>query len=373
MAWTNKRKIHVARGTTANIIALDNEENKLFTDGQPLFNKDRGYLGIANGSQEAKYIAPIKARTIEGWGNEIDSETGSYTLKSDGTGEGSKKANHYLFTGDSDGTYLASEADFLLQRIKKENESITYVDILSLLKDDSNNDYLQIKAPVKTDSSITLTGDNNYLSANNLKTIKIQSGTNQNNHVVLSDLYNLADSKKSIYLIDPSGQYSNGLVSLNQSGNVGVKSENNFILEENTGFVSQSRSSLYGVTSIWGNNYMYGDTCILPAITWSEGSYSYSYSKDTTYENKFLIGVPTEIKAPLTLGKLTIKGNSNYLLPNQMSPAVVVKTSITGLDELDCEEINCTNIGDNDSRVDTIYSTNVDCDTITVSKIVLNA
>lgn len=108
MAWINKRKIHVARGTTANIIALDNEENKLFTDGQPLFNKDRGYLGIANGSQEAKYIAPIKVRTIEGWGNEIDSETGSYTLKSDGTGEDSK-ANHYLFTGDSDGTYLKSD------------------------------------------------------------------------------------------------------------------------------------------------------------------------------------------------------------------------------------------------------------------------
>ena len=51
MAWENKRKIHIARGTEASIInasASDKDEN-YFTDGQPLhIEGNRNYLGVAS-------------------------------------------------------------------------------------------------------------------------------------------------------------------------------------------------------------------------------------------------------------------------------------------------------------------------------------
>lgn len=164
MAWENKRKIHVARGSTANIVALNNEENK-FTDGQPLFNKDRGYLGIATGTQDAKNIVPIKVRTIEGWGNEIDSKTGSYLLKPDGDEEGSK-ANYYLFTGDSNGTYLKSDNPlyFIKGNISPNNYSTDY--IFALINKNDNN-IIDIKAPITTNSNINV-GNNATLTSTNI-------------------------------------------------------------------------------------------------------------------------------------------------------------------------------------------------------------
>ena len=155
MAWTNKRKIHVARGNSTNIIGLNNTNT--FTDGQPLFIKDRGYLGIAKDEQNAKNIMPIKVREVEGYGNEISGDT--FTLNSSPT-------NHYLFTGDNDGTYLQSDNPlyFIKGNISPSNYSTNYI---FALINRNNNDVIDVKAPITTNSNIDV-GNNATLTSTNI-------------------------------------------------------------------------------------------------------------------------------------------------------------------------------------------------------------
>ena len=156
MAWENKRKIHVARGTTSGILNISGEANK-FTDGQPLFNKDRGYLGVAAGIQDGRNIVPIKARTIEGWGSEISGST--FNLSNTPT-------KHYLFTGDNNGTYLKSDNPlyFIKGSISPSNYSTNYI---FALINRNNNDVIDIKAPITTNSNIDV-GNNATLTSTNI-------------------------------------------------------------------------------------------------------------------------------------------------------------------------------------------------------------
>ena len=109
---------------------------------------------------------------------------------------------------------------------------------------------------------------------------------------------------------------------------------------------------------------MYGDTTILPAMTWhSTDVPNYcTYEEDTTYDNKLLIGVPTEIKAPLELGRLKIRGSSFYTIPGYGSSTNNTETKISGLDKL-----LCSNIGESDSQVNSIYTIDLNADNATFS------
>ena len=111
MAYENKRRIHIARGTNTNIY----NSNLVQSEGQPVFNDTKKYLsiGIIDSTKKFKETVPVRSRTIEGW--YTDSETwaansGSDTfVLSNDTG----KANHYLLSGDSTHkAFLSSTGSF---------------------------------------------------------------------------------------------------------------------------------------------------------------------------------------------------------------------------------------------------------------------
>lgn len=103
MTWENKRKIHIARGTEANIItaSASDKSEKFFTDGQPLhIEGNRNYLSIANteGLQTTSIspilMEPIKVREVKGYISDINT-THKFTLSADNT-----EANMYIFTDE---------------------------------------------------------------------------------------------------------------------------------------------------------------------------------------------------------------------------------------------------------------------------------
>lgn len=101
MAWENKRKIHIARGTESNIIAASASDKgeKFFTDGQPLhIEGNRNYLGVASCTDPwtiaPNLIEPIKVREVKGYLGDINTDH-IFTLSID-----NKEENMYIFTDE---------------------------------------------------------------------------------------------------------------------------------------------------------------------------------------------------------------------------------------------------------------------------------
>ena len=163
MAWVNKNKIHVARGTSTNIERL--ADTNQFTDGQPLFISDKNYLGIANvdsGLISAKNITPVRVRTVEGWSTDKEFVTGTTNLDSSFT-LSSNKSGHYIMSNNGLITFIKSSQDFKLIRENGNNETV----VLEMLNNGSV-DYIHIN-------------DNSYLKSNNIRTRNIYDGEDNAN------------------------------------------------------------------------------------------------------------------------------------------------------------------------------------------------
>lgn len=65
MAYNNRQKIHIARGTAASIVG---EEVAKQSEGQPAFIEDKLYLTIGpkGGDKFFSQVSPIRVRTVEG-------------------------------------------------------------------------------------------------------------------------------------------------------------------------------------------------------------------------------------------------------------------------------------------------------------------
>ena len=160
MSFDNRHKIHVARGINENLV----RSSALQSAGQPVFNKDKHYLSIANGEEGGsntlgsfKDVVPLRARTVEGWLSDKETfganSSDTFELSTENTG-------HYRFTGeDNDGdkkVYLLTNPDFYLYRETSEAP----VEAMYLKADTSNKDFIGI-------------GDNIYF-----KTLRRQKWTN---------------------------------------------------------------------------------------------------------------------------------------------------------------------------------------------------
>ena len=224
MSWSNKRRIHLARGTTNNILAIssNNIDNpNLFTDGQPLFNKDRGYLGIANGIQPAKNIMPIKVREVEGYGNEIDGNT--FTLNSSPT-------NHYLFTGNTTKTKLLSDKKLEISSDENidlisgtGNNKVTYISL------QPDNNKIQINKNIESNSDIKLTNNNKitskYLDVAQIGYTTTNNGVNTFNNFIQLRPYNDTSALSDILLVThdhPQGAIYSAYIKYGRDNNIGI-------------------------------------------------------------------------------------------------------------------------------------------------------
>lgn len=361
MAWTNKRKIHVARGSTANIVALDNEEENKFTDGQPLFNKDRGYLGIATGTQEAKNIVPIKVREVAGWTNELDSN-GVYTLNSAQDG-------YYSFGGGKDGNvHLATQKDFILEKAIK-NQDNTY-DFSSVFEYLVQNNQLNFNVPINANNNIVISG-NKYLKSRLIHVNEIKDLNSNNSSQFASLIFNAnscLDGLYSTYMYGVSDNADHLTMPNMANVSTGLKintidgTTSSLVLGKNVNLVSQTNSFLYGANNLIGNNFIYGVTKVLPKMKWIvDNEYGIPTIEEESVlgtSSKLYIGVPVEIDSNITMGRLKIYSSKYYYTPGSMSPASVLNTKIEGLDELLCATIG-ENSNDDGAIKPNIYANTI--------------
>lgn len=177
MAWENKRKIHIARGTEASIInasASDKDEN-YFTDGQPLhIEGNRNYLGVASCANTVTWtiapslIEPIKVREVKGYIDDINTDH-IFSLSAN-----SDEKNMYIFADEKfeSGTgnaYINVGENLGLSFRRKENE---------IAGIPQGNDYFLINPAYYLESENILTTDIKDIAGVNAITI--------NNDIVLN-------------------------------------------------------------------------------------------------------------------------------------------------------------------------------------------
>lgn len=146
MAYNNRQKIHIARGTAASIVG---EEVAKQSEGQPAFIEDKLYLTIGpkGGDKFFSQVSPIRVRTVEGWLSDKETDDG-FTLSAE-------RANHYILTGRNGYVYLATAPEFKLMR---EGQTET----LSLLNKEAGMN--------ETAGSYLLVDTNSYIKSNNIHT-----------------------------------------------------------------------------------------------------------------------------------------------------------------------------------------------------------
>lgn len=334
MAWENKRKIHVARGTTENILKISGEANK-FTDGQPLFNKDRGYLGIATGTQDAENIVPIKVREVTGWTNELDSN-GVYTLNG-------KQDGYYSFGSSKkdNRTHLATQNNFILERAIKSNQDNTYTfsPVFEYLAQD---DKLNFKVLLETDNDIIINGGKKIQATN--AQINNLNDANGRTAVAVKNRWDLLIEN---YNNDISGYWAAyaGVRLGSTTTSTGIVIGDLSADDSTTDSIlySGNKTMLLGNTDIQGTNYIGGKTTI-------------GYGKKV-FENgehiddpadKLTINVPVELASSATLSAGDI---------------LLADNDISGISTLTAGILLCDEIGNNVTqpviKAKTISGTNI--------------
>lgn len=239
MAWENKRKIHVARGTNDKLVAAK-ADNQTFTDGQPLFNKSKGYLSIANITKLtdgytnpviASVMDPVKTRTIEGYTTDTETDN-SFILTDTNTG-------HYIFTGRDGKVYLKTTPNFYLYRqgIDGINTGdIKDTDILVLNIDGDNN---------------LILNDNYYSKIKNIRTTNLYDLSGNRGIEIGASEITLNKS-----LVSSQNVTFNGTTTLNGNTNILGKT----LIFGKTD--KSSTISVYGNTTIDGTTVIDGTTTI---------------------------------------------------------------------------------------------------------------
>lgn len=343
MAWENKRKIHVARGTTANILKISDEANEAnkFTDGQPLFNKDRGYLGIATGTQDAKNIVPIKVREVTGWINELDSN-GVYTLNG-------KQDGYYSFGSSKkdNRTHLATQNNFILERAIKSNQDNTY-SFSPVFEYLAQDDKLNFKVLLETDNDIII-NDGKKIQATNAQ-INNLNDANGRTAVGLQNKWDVYIEKYSNNINGTWRAYAGvrlGSTTTSAGVVVGDLSADDSTTESI--LYSGNKTILLDNTNIQGTNYIGGKTTI-------------GYGKQVLVnsewvndpEDKLTINVPVELADSATLSA------GDVLLSNN---------DISGISTLTASTVLCNSIG-NSSIKPSIMATSISGTDITASNTV---
>ena len=105
MAWDNRKRIQLARGLNDKIQATD----EIQVYGQPVYNKDKHYLTIGDGTATNKAV-PIRVRTLQGWYGDVENINGGTTgdTFSLSTLSNKTKADQYIFTADGSKTYIST-------------------------------------------------------------------------------------------------------------------------------------------------------------------------------------------------------------------------------------------------------------------------
>lgn len=264
MAWDNRKRIQIARGTSASVSSTANKNIKV-ADGQPILIKDKHYLefGIKQGTAEQSLSTqlPIRSRTIQGWF--ADSET--FGNGSSDTFTHNKYAGtyddysgQYILSGNNDGSYLSTGKNFNIYKATETNTEIGGDDN-ALFRVNVTNDQIEIPQG-KLLSSKMVASEIAYLNNDNTP-----GGTHitlDNTHTIINKTLRLTDNK--IYTNDKKAwtltEVEDTFVGLTQSQNITGKTYNGLSVDtwSNKLKISKDNASITTTAS-----YTLGSACQL--------------------------------------------------------------------------------------------------------------
>lgn len=226
MAYTNKRKIHIARGTSANLLngaKFAEDKDRIQNAGQPAFIEDKFYLTVGGKSNKRfDEQVPIRVRTVDGYISDTeDLSNNTFQLSSN-------KSNRYTLTG-----------------VKESGTPIVYLNTTDANFDIRRN----TTSMLKVDSDKVLINPDKYIESLKINTSYIKSITDGNSKI----------------------EFIPHIISNNQNIGADVNNTYDIILKDNTYinsvFTSYYKTNLHGKTNIAGTLALSAATSLSGTIT----------------------------------------------------------------------------------------------------------
>lgn len=289
MAWENKRKIHIARGSESEIITASQQNTNEFTDGQPLhIEGSRNYLSIANtkGLQTTSIspilMEPIKVREVKGYISDINTNH-KFTLSAPTEND---EDNMYIFTDEKDDS-------------GKGNAYINVGGNLGLSFKRAGNEI----ASIPQGNDYFLINPNYYLKSANIQTSNI-------NDITGGSAINISNTSSGITLYKP--------LSTNYATNIAGK------------LTSNTETELKTSTTINDNLYINANTTINNILHNQTNELILNFIESNIKSKSLNISDTLSILGTLTTNNATINnlyaGTSS---PSESSPLYVTNETIT--------------------------------------------
>ena len=217
MPYINKKRLHIARGTSASLLDASkfaSANDRIQNAGQPAFIEDKFYLTVGNNTNDKRFDqqVPIRVRTVEGYISDAEDFSNNTFILS------SLKDNRYRLTG-----------------VKEENKPVVYLDVESKFDIRHNN---SPKLTLAEDGSNILINDQIYLQSNNIRGRYIRNINND-------EIFDISQNS----LINNSPKNEDISYSINLKQNTYT----------NKIFTSDSQMNLKGIVNTNANIYLYNN------------------------------------------------------------------------------------------------------------------
>lgn len=263
MAWDNRKRIQIARGTSATVSSTANKDIKI-ADGQPILIKDKHYLefGIKQGISEQSLSTqlPIRSRTIQGWFEDTEtfgngsSDTFTHVKY---TGTYDDYSGQYILSGNGDGSYLSTGKNFNIYK-----STNTKIDDTALFRINVANNQVEIpqgKLLSSKMAALEIAYLNNNVPGNTHITL-------DNTNTIINKTLKLATNQIStdggkIWALT---EVADTFVGLTQSQNITNKTYNGLTVSTSTNTLTLSKGTA-GITTT--ATYTLGSACQLTKPT----------------------------------------------------------------------------------------------------------
>ena len=261
MAWDNRKRIQLARGTSAGLV---NNSKMTQAGGQPIFISDKRYLtiGVNNnngGENTVTKQVPIRARTLMGWYTDKEQVTGSEADTFEMTARPTKDdlyTNKYVLTADKDKTYFSSGKS--LKFYRADVDKFDGVEVLTL-DYSTNNSIVNVNSGDLRSSKLTVTN----LYAGSAGTDALSNPVAEMQSDYFKTLKQLRLGNDSIHNAAGSNAYVlRSLSSDLQSDYIVTEANEQLLTNKTIDRVKLANSDANNIRTITtGENYTLGDAC----------------------------------------------------------------------------------------------------------------
>lgn len=327
MAWDNRKRIQLARGTSAGLV---NNSKMTQAGGQPIFISDKRYLtiGVNNnngGENTVTKQVPIRARTLMGWYADQEQVTGgeadTFTMTARPTAD--KYYDKYILTADSNKTYFSSGKSLKFYRASA--DKFDGSEVLTLDYSTSSN-IVNINSGDLRSSKLTVTN----IYAGSAGTSPLNDSVAEVNSAYFKTLKQLRLGNNSIHNIEGTNAYvlrslSNGLT----SDYIVTEANEQALTNKTIDRVKLANSDASNIRTITtGKNYTLGDACEKP-YTDSTSASAIGTGSSLVTERDIYYGLPSINGSHTYTSSDNIYGPTSQLSTASSSPYYLIGASTT--------------------------------------------